>query len=65
MYSVLLSKLEYGFPLIIDELKQIIDKNMKVVVLPLAFPTELDYDRFENEYFKNGEKNIINVLTLC
>lgn len=56
MYSVLLSKLEYGFPLIKNELKKVIDKNMKVVILPWAFPTELDYNRFENEYFKEGQR---------
>lgn len=56
MYSVLLSKLEYGFPLIKNELKKVVDKNMKVVVLPWAFPTELDYNRFENEYFKEGQR---------
>lgn len=56
MYSVLLSKIEYGFPLIKNELKKVVAKDMKVVVLPWAFPTELDYEQLENEYFKKGEK---------
>lgn len=56
MYSVLLSKIEFGFPLIKNRLKEIVNENMKVVVIPWAFPTELDYDRLVNEYFKEGEK---------
>lgn len=56
MYSVLLSKIEFGFPLIKNRLKEIVNENMKVVVIPWAFPTELDYERLVNEYFKEGEK---------
>lgn len=56
MYSVLLSKIEFGFPLIKNRLKEIFNENMKVVVIPWAFPIELDYDRLVNEYFKEGEK---------
>lgn len=56
MYSVLLSKIEFVFPLIKDRLKKIVNENMKVVVIPWAFPTELDYERLVNEYFKEGEK---------
>ena len=56
MYSVLLSKIEYVFSLIKNRLKEIVNENMRVVVLPWAFPTELDYDRLINEYFKEGEK---------
>lgn len=56
MYSVLLSKIEFVFPLIKDRLKNIVNKNMKAVVLPWAFPTELDYDKLINEYFKEGER---------
>ena len=29
---------------------------MKVVVIPWTFPTELTYDKLNNEYFKKGEK---------
>ena len=54
MYSVLLSKIEYVFSLIKNRLKEIVNENMRVVVLPWAFPTELDYDRLINEYFKEG-----------
>ena len=56
MYSVLLSKIEFVFPLIKDRLKKIVNENMKVVVMPWAFPIELNYDRLINEYFKEGEK---------
>lgn len=56
MYSVLLSKIELIYPLIKDRLKSIVNENMKVVVLPWAFPIELDYDKLINEYFKEGEK---------
>ena len=56
MYSVLLSKIEYGFPLVEKELKKIVNENMKVIVLPWAFPIELDYEKLNNEYFKEGEK---------
>lgn len=56
MYSVLLSKIEFGFPLIKNRLKEIVNENMKVVVTLWAFPIELDYDRLVNEYFKEGEK---------
>lgn len=56
MYSVLLSKIEFVFPLIKDRLKNIVNENMKAVVLPWAFPTELDYDKLINEYFKEGER---------
>ena len=56
MYSVLLSKIEFGFPYIKDELEKIVNSNMNVVILPWAFPLELDYERLENEYFKKGEK---------
>jgi len=56
MYSILLSKIEFGFPLIEDELKKIIKKDMRVVVIPWAFPTELTYEKLNNEYFKKGEK---------
>ena len=54
MYSVLLSKIEYGFPLIREKLNKIINKKMKVVVLPWAFPTELDCNKLRCEYFKEG-----------
>ena len=61
MYSVLLSKIEFGFPLVEKELKKIVNENMKVIVLTWAFPIELDYEKLNNEYFKEGEKNIINI----
>lgn len=56
MYSILLSKIEFGFPFVEEELKKIVKEDMKVVVMPWAFPTELNYDKLNNEYFKVGEK---------
>jgi len=56
MYSVLLSKIEFGFPFVEEKLKKIVKSGMKVTVMPWAFPTELDYEKLNNEYFKVGEK---------
>lgn len=56
MYIILLSKMEFGFPYIEEELSKIINSNMNVVVIPWAFPTELTYEKLNNEYFKVGEK---------
>ncbi len=65
MYSVLLSKIEFVFPLIKDRLKKMVNENMKVVVIPWAFPIELDYDRLVNEYsLKKEKRSIINILIL-
>lgn len=56
MYSILLSKIEYGYPLIKDKLSKLVNENMSVVILPWSFPLELNYEMLNNEYFKKGEK---------
>ena len=56
MYSVFLSKIEKVTDLIKEDMKEIIKKNAKVVILPWAFPVELDAERLENEFFKKGER---------
>ena len=64
MYSILLSKVEYSYHLIKDRLKEIIKSDFKVVVIPWAFPQELDSDRLINEYFKKGERRYNKYLGL-
>lgn len=56
MYSILLSKMEYGFDLIKDELKRKVSKNSKVSILPWAFPVEIDAKKLESDFFKEGER---------
>lgn len=40
MYSVLLSKMEVGFPIIKERLKKMINSNYKVVIIPWSFALE-------------------------
>lgn len=56
MYSVLLSEYENGMKLVNNELKKIMKKDSKVVIISWAFPVELDYDTFNNEWFKKDGK---------
>jgi len=56
MYSVLLSDYEKGLELVDLRLKTLIKPDSKAVIISWAFPTELDYDRFNNEWFKKGDK---------
>ena len=51
MYSILLSDYEKGLNLVQDRLKKIIKSNFKAVIIAWAFPTELDYVKFANEFF--------------
>lgn len=51
MYSILLSDYEKGLNLVQDRLKKIIKSNFKAVIIAWAFPTELDYEKFANEFF--------------
>ena len=51
MYSILLSDYEKGLNLVQDRLKKIIKSNFKTVIIAWAFPTELDYEKFANEFF--------------
>ncbi len=57
MYSVLLSEYEKGMKLVNDKLKKIVKKNYKAVIISWAFPTELDYKKFNEEWFEiNGRR---------
>lgn len=55
MYSVLISKIMQGMPLVNKEISKYIKANSKAVILPWAFPVELDKDKLLGEYFKKGE----------
>lgn len=56
MYSVMFSRIEMGMDLIKSKLKELIPENAKVVILPWAFPMEIDADKLDNDFFKKGEK---------
>ena len=56
MYSVLLSRIECSFDLVVEFIKKDINKNTKVLILPWAFPVELDSKKLMNDFFKVGGK---------
>ena len=56
MYSIFLSQIEVVIDKIKDELRPLIKKNAKTVILPWGFPIELNAEKLENEFFKKGEK---------
>lgn len=56
MYSVFLSKMEIGFPIIKKRLKEIVSPNYKVVIIPWSFAKETDEFGLE-EYFMTKIKN--------
>lgn len=56
MYSILCSKFDQVVNEISNELKKYIKSDAKVLILPWAFPVELDKERFREEYFKKDEK---------
>ena len=56
MESILASKITPCYELCHDFLKAKLNNKSIVVILPWAFPQELDYDRFQNEYFKEGSE---------
>ena len=51
MYSLLFSDFPKGVDNHKDVIKKYIKDDYKVATLPWAFPTELDAERFDNEYF--------------
>lgn len=56
MYSVLLSKMDRVFPKIEGELRKIVNKNMKVLILPWDFPkknSNLSMNEYSWKRFKN------------
>lgn len=63
MYSVFLSRIECGMDLVKDKLLEVIPNNLKVVILPWAFPLELDADKLDNEFFKKGERRYNKYIT--
>ena len=56
MYSILLSEYEKGMELVCEDLRKMIKSNFRVVIIAWTFPTEIDYDKFNNEWFKKGER---------
>ena len=52
MYSVLFSKIDIGFPYVVDKLKEIMNPNSKVVIIPWSFPTETNAIGLENYFSK-------------
>lgn len=56
MYSIFISTIEKIIDTIKDDVKPLIKNEAKVVLLPWAFPIELDADKLQNEFFKKGEK---------
>ena len=56
MYSVLLSKMETGFPIIKDRLNELIKPTHKVIIIPWSFPIETDEVGLK-EYFQTKIKN--------
>lgn len=62
MYSVLVSKIVKGMQLVSDDVKKLVKAGSKAVILPWAFPLELDAEKLMNEYFKKGEKKYNNYV---
>ncbi len=56
MYSILVSKITPGYELCHDFLTTKLNKESKIVILPWAFPTELNAISFEKEYFQEGKE---------
>ena len=55
-YSVFFSRIEIGMNIALTKIKSILPKNPKVVILPWTFPTELDANLLDNDFFKKGER---------
>lgn len=55
MISVLMSKMEIGFPMIKKEIIKYINKNTKITIIPWSFPVETDSTGLD-EYYKNKIK---------
>ena len=58
MYSVFLSKIEIGMDFVLERLREFIDPNFKVVILPWAFPNEITSEEFNRECFCYGDNRI-------
>lgn len=55
MISVLMSKMEIGFPMIEDEIKKYVNEKTVVTIIPWSFPVETDGNGLD-EYYKNKIK---------
>ncbi len=68
MYNIFFSNFELAFPLVEERMKKIIKPNMHVMIIPWAFPNELDSEKLMNDYFKKGgrryNKYVSNLLKL-
>ena len=56
MFSVLMSKIELGFPLVEEKMKKYIGKDSKVVIIPWSFPNETNEEGVK-EYFESKIKS--------
>jgi peptidase E len=57
MYTVLFSKIDFGMDLVKDRLKLLVKPHYKVAICPWAFPVEITYEAFNNDYFPiNGRR---------
>lgn len=56
MYSVFVSRITLGMKLVNNDIKEFINCDSSVLILPWAFPFEIDSDRLLNEYFKVGSE---------
>lgn len=54
MYSVLLSEYEKGMELVENKLKKIINPEQKAVIIAWTFPTEINKETFDLEWFPKG-----------
>ena len=56
MYNIFFSRMELGILKTSERLQKIINPDSKVLILPWAFPNEIDGDILDNEFFKKGER---------
>lgn len=56
MYSILVSKIVKGMQLVNNDIKKMVNTNSSALILPWAFPFEIDSNRLINEYFKAGSE---------
>ena len=62
MYSIFLSKMEIGFPIIKEKLKEIIKKDSKVIIIPWSFATETDELGLKKYYETKIKHKYVNPL---
>lgn len=58
MNIIIFSKMETASYLVLDKLKEIIDCDSKLAIIPFAFNPNITKEEFENDYFPlNGERH--------